>query len=302
MASENNDTSGMEENIAHNAPSSVEDDVNKLEDKGSGESEPKIAKTACDEETRNGSLLNNTQVHQGDSKSSNSIDDQQPSQPVPLTVIFNKKKYDLSIALSEKVSTFKQEIQKLTGVPPVMQKLIYKGAPKVEDSKTLQEVNITKGTKVMVVGSTLDDVLNLEVPTPEELKETTKQPAKEPICRQKIHQKILDKGVPEDAIPGIRNIKDALPVMPLSGMVNRSGGKVRLTFKLELDQIWIGTKDRTEKVNMSTIKNIISEPIEGHEEYHIMALQLGTTEASRYWIYWVPAQYVDAIKETVLGK
>ncbi|KAL1444158.1 hypothetical protein MTO96_045656, partial [Rhipicephalus appendiculatus] len=95
---------------------------------------------------------------------------------------------------------------------------------------------------------------------------------------------------------------DSLPAAPLSGMLNKSGGKVRLTFKLELDQVWIGTKERTEKINMSSIKQVISEAIEGHEEYHIMALQLGTTEASRYWIYWVPAQYVDAIKETILGK
>ena len=31
-------------------------------------------------------------------------------------------------------------------------------------------------------------------------------------------------------------------------------------------------------------------------------IQLGPTEASRYWIYWVPAQYVDAIKDSILGK
>lgn len=31
-------------------------------------------------------------------------------------------------------------------------------------------------------------------------------------------------------------------------------------------------------------------------------LQLGPTEASRYWIYWVPAQYVEAIKDAILGK
>ncbi|XP_077489518.1 ubiquitin domain-containing protein UBFD1-like [Amblyomma americanum] len=97
-------------------------------------------------------------------------------------------------------------------------------------------------------------------------------------------------------------LKDSLPAAPLSGMLNKSGGKVRLTFKLELDQVWIGTKGRTEKINMSSIKQVISEVIEGHEEYHIMALQLGTTEASRYWIYWAPAQYVDAVKDTILGK
>lgn len=53
-------------------------------------------------------------------------------------------------------------------------------------------------------------------------------------------------------------------------MLNKNGGKLRLTFKLELDQLWIGTKDRTEKISMNSIKTIVSEPIEGHEEYHIM--------------------------------
>lgn len=94
---------------------------------------------------------------------------------------------------------------------------------------------------------------------------------------------------------------------------------MRLTFKLENDQLWLSTKERTEKLPMGSIKSIVSEPIEGHEEYHIMVclnffliiifylnlwqgLQLGPTEASRYWIYWVPAQYVDAIKDAVLGK
>jgi hypothetical protein len=127
-------------------------------------------------------------------------------------------------------------------------------------------------------------------------------PSKEPLCQQKIHRKILDKGVPEDVSPGIKSCKEALPLTPISGMVNRSGGKVRLTFKLDNDQLWIGTKERTEKISMSSIKTVVSEAIEGHEEYHIMGIQLGPTEASRYWIYWVPAQYVDAIKDVILGK
>ena len=39
---------------------------------------------------------------------------------------------------------------------------------------------------------------------------------------------------------GILGIKEPLPSQPLSGMVNKHGGKVRLTFKLESDQVWIG--------------------------------------------------------------
>lgn len=53
-------------------------------------------------------------------------------------------------------------------------------------------------------------------------------------------------------------------------MLNKHGGKVRLTFKLELDQVWIGTKERTDKIPMNSIKNVVSEAIEDHEEYHIM--------------------------------
>lgn len=62
-----------------------------------------------------------------------------------------------------------------------------------------------------------------------------------------------------------------MPEFPLAGMLNKSGGKVRLTFKLEQDQLWIGTKERTDKIPMNSIKGVHSEPIHDHPEYHIMA-------------------------------
>lgn len=66
--------------------------------------------------------------------------------------------------------------------------------------------------------------------------------------------------------------QEALPPFPLVGMLNKHGGKLRLTFKLEVDQVWIGTKERTEKIPMNNIKSIVSEPIEGYEHYHIMVI------------------------------
>ena len=58
------------------------------------------------------------------------------------------------------------------------------------------------------------------------------------------HKTILDKyGMPDDLMVGILDLhEDVLPPVPLYGMYNKSGGKVRLTFKLDLDQLWIGTK------------------------------------------------------------
>uniref|UniRef100_A0A2K5ZI93 Ubiquitin domain-containing protein UBFD1 n=1 Tax=Mandrillus leucophaeus TaxID=9568 RepID=A0A2K5ZI93_MANLE len=220
---------------------------------------------------------------------------------VDLKIIWNKTKHDVKFPLDSTGSELKQKIHSITGLPPAMQKVMYKGL--VPEDKTLREIKVTSGAKIMVVGSTINDVLAVNTP-----KDAAQQDAKaeenkkEPLCRQKQHRKVLDKGKPEDVMPSVKGAQERLPTVPLSGMYNKSGGKVRLTFKLEQDQLWIGTKERTEKLPMGSIKNVVSEPIEGHEDYHMMAFQLGPTEASYYWVYWVPTQYVDAIKDTVLGK
>ncbi|XP_060882602.1 ubiquitin domain-containing protein UBFD1 isoform X1 [Labrus mixtus] len=228
-------------------------------------------------------------------------DDDDQREMVDVKIIWNKKKYDLKIPVDDTGAKLKESIHSLTGLPPAMQKVMYKGL--VPEDKTLREIKVTNGAKIMVVGSTMNDVLAVNTPK-EVIQQEVKaeENKKEPLCRQKQHRKVLDKGKPEDIMPSVKGTKERLPTVPLSGMFNKSGGKVRLTFKLEQDQLWLGTKERTEKVPMGSIKNVLSEPIEGHEDYHMMAFQLGPTEASQYWVYWVPVQFVDAIKDTVLGK
>ena len=223
---------------------------------------------------------------------------------VSFRVVWNKKNYDVTFNANVSVGNLKKHIESLTGIPVTMQKLMFKGLVK-DDTKTLSDLKVTNHAKMMVIGSTVKDIMTVNIPPSDKtLKEESKAAAstKEPWSRQKMHKKILDKGKPEDAMPGEKSKKEPLPRQPISGMLNKAAGKVRLTFKLELDQLWIGTKERTEKVSMGSIKNVLSEPIEGHEDYHVLAIQLGPTEASRYWVYWVPAQYVDAIKDTILGK
>jgi len=170
---------------------------------------------------------------------------------------------------------------------------------------TLTEWGLKSGSKVILMGSRVKDIIDVQPPVGnEDSKEEGKTDAvsgPEPLSKQKPHAKVIEKGVPPDVMPALKNVKAPLPPEPLSGMVNKSGGKVRLTFKLEVDQLWIGTKERTEKVSMSSVRAVVSEPIHGHEEYHMLAIQLGPTEASRYWIYWVPSQYVHAIKRTILN-
>ncbi|XP_043678122.1 ubiquitin domain-containing protein UBFD1-like isoform X1 [Vespula pensylvanica] len=224
-----------------------------------------------------------------------------PQEKIDFKVIYNKQKININFALDGTVAELKAHLQNIISVPQVMQKVMFKGLAK--DDQTLRNLGVTKGAKVMIVGSKLDDVLAVSIPSKQDLAdEASSTASKEPLSQQKIHRKVLDKGIPDDVMPGILDSKEPLPEFPISGMLNKSGGKVRLTFKLEQDQLWIGTKERTDKIPMNSIKGVHSEPIHDHPEYHIMGIQLGTTEASRYWIYWVPAQYISAIKDAILGK
>ncbi|XP_067928494.1 ubiquitin domain-containing protein UBFD1-like [Watersipora subatra] len=229
-----------------------------------------------------------------------------PREPINIKIIYNKKKYDHFIDINCTILELKCDIEKLTGVPVATQKVMYKGS--TQDTQTLKQLKVSKSAnKFMVIGSTMDDLLKVATPDIKAANSsgagTATATSKEPLCKQTVHKKVLDKhGKPEDVAVGIKGAALPLPNTPLSGMYNKYGGKTRLTFKLDSDELWIGTKERTQKIKMPSIKDIVSQPIEGHEDYHIMGIQLGSTEASKYWIYWVPAQYINAIKDTALGK
>uniref|UniRef100_A0A8C5WJ16 Ubiquitin-like domain-containing protein n=1 Tax=Leptobrachium leishanense TaxID=445787 RepID=A0A8C5WJ16_9ANUR len=223
---------------------------------------------------------------------SNRRDSESNQELVEVKIIWNENKYDLKLPLDSTVASIKQKIHSLTGTRP-MQKVMFKGL--VPEDKTLWEIKVTNGAKVM--GSTINDVLAVTT-----LKETIQQEVKEeenkkePLCRQKVatvHRKVLDKGKPEDVMPSLKG--ERLPTTPISGMYNKSG----ITRHIQTFSASFSIAERTKKIPMGSIMNVITEPIEDHDDYHMMAFQLGPTEASYYWVYWVPAQYVDAIKDTV---
>ncbi|CAG7786541.1 unnamed protein product [Allacma fusca] len=220
---------------------------------------------------------------------------------VELKVIFNKQPLPIRIALNKTIGNLKKMVESLTGVSPALQKVVVRGIP--SDDTALSTLGLSQGSKVLVIGTKLDEVLKMSKPVVTDLKEKeeAKKKADQNWSQLPQHRKIIDKGVPENAMGGILNEREPLPSLPLHGMVSSKGSKVRLTFKLANDELWIGTKERTDKVPIQSIRNVVSQPITGFEHYHIMAIQLGPTEASRFYVYWVPAQYVDAIKEVLNG-
>ncbi|OUC39730.1 rpsU-divergently transcribed protein [Trichinella nativa] len=204
---------------------------------------------------------------------------------ITILVSYCGQKHEISMPASSTLSQFKEKVEELTDVPPELQKLTYR--PLMMDSEmTLESCGVTNGTKCLLIGNKREDIEQIKSMTAENVV---------------MHKSVLAKGKPNSAMIGIRNVQDPLPPFPIIGMTTKGGALARMVFKLELDQVWITTKERTNKIPMNQIRNIVNEKIDGYEEYHIMGLQLGTTENSRIWLYWVPAQFVDAIRNAILG-
>ena len=75
-------------------------------------------------------------------------------------------------------------------------KVMIKGLAK--DEMTLRKLGVSKGTKVMVIGSSLEQVLTVtKTPSQKELKadeDSSKKDSASSSSREKIHKKVLDKG------------------------------------------------------------------------------------------------------------
>lgn len=149
---------------------------------------------------------------------------------IDFVIIYNKKKLNINFPIDSTVAELKKHVQSLISVPQAMQKVMFKGLAK--DEQTLRSLGVTTGNKytlnnclinviyvmlmlkficnftgakVMVVGSKLDDVLAISVPNKQEIaaEESATSVNKEPLSQQKMHRKVLDKGIPDDAMPGI---------------------------------------------------------------------------------------------------
>merc|ERR1712131_283489 len=79
---------------------------------------------------------------------SNGDDSDEGKEMVDLKIIWNKNKYDLKIPLDGTGAKLKERIHSLTGLPPAMQKVMYKGL--LPEDKTLREIKVTNGAKIMV--------------------------------------------------------------------------------------------------------------------------------------------------------
>ncbi|KAL0482491.1 hypothetical protein AKO1_014466 [Acrasis kona] len=222
-----------------------------------------------------------------------------------LEISHGKNNYTINIPVTSTVANLKEKIQDQTQVPPSVQKLIIKGFKgKLEDSSVLETLNIKNNSKVMLIGSTLEKIISATTTTGVSADASSKKDPDTPQTPKpseaKEHKKAIDKGKPADAEAAVKNQNHPLP-KSIKGLLNKRGDPIRLTFKQELREMWIASKDSTEKVPYSSIRDVLTEPIHSDPDYSMIGLQTGQNLNSVYWIYFVPCQYVKSIKYGVLG-
>lgn len=228
---------------------------------------------------------------------------------IEIKVVFGKLSTTSSRPLSSTVAELKAEIAQHTGVPPENQKLLFKG--QLKDEQTLEAAGLKSGSKVIVMGSRPEEIksaarvqaTSLGVGKAGAGDEWDGKPSTQPWSEQEQHKKVLAKGRPDDGWPGIKDrqvpLREDQTYIP--GLLNSQGTKVRLTFKPELQQIWVGSAVSTQKIMMQSVSKIESQLIKGQEEHSILRLQVGASATSNLWLYFVPSQAVSGIKMRIMG-
>lgn len=81
------------------------------------------------------------------------------SSPISFTVTHRGTAHPLSLLPETTLASFHATLEELTGVPPSLQKLLYKGKKNLgDDEATILQAGIKNGLKIQMLGSTLQEI------------------------------------------------------------------------------------------------------------------------------------------------
>ena len=93
--------------------------------------------------------------------------------PISLTVTHSGTPYCLSLLPDSTLADLQLHLEELTSVPPLLQKLLYKGKKPnsgAEDKTTLSQAGIKHGVKIQMLGPTTEQVRSLQAAESEQKK------------------------------------------------------------------------------------------------------------------------------------
>ena len=81
------------------------------------------------------------------------------SSPISFTVTHRGSSHPLSLLPETTLESFHATLEQLTGVPPSLQKLLYKGRKSIgSDQLSIVEAGIKNGLKMQMLGSTVREI------------------------------------------------------------------------------------------------------------------------------------------------
>ncbi|CAG9312436.1 UBFD1 [Blepharisma stoltei] len=208
-------------------------------------------------------------------------------------VSYAKQMIDIEISPEEPITNLKQFLESKTGVPVPMQKLFFKG-PIKDDTQPIGSLNIKANAKLMLIGSTASEISATSSARPIAFTEEQKYmiPTDDISAEQR---RVIEKGPPSDAIPAATMNTRSPDTIP--GLYNHVGHPVRVTIKRDLDQLWVASTTKTQKIPFASISDITSQPILQYPGYLIVTLHFGKTNRAN--LYFFPAQYFRSFKDSI---
>ena len=180
---------------------------------------------------------------------------------VSFTVI-HKQKHQLTCPETMTVVELKKKLEELTGVPWSMAKLMYRGA--MQNDQTLASAKVKNKSKMRLIGNSLAAVVAANAKPAaagaglkNDLDGSKDKASDEPLCEQTRHKKILEKGLPAGALPacaGHSPVPSDGGRTCLKGLIGNTGKETRLTFRNDTSQLWVATKQHTQKLPYNAVR------------------------------------------------
>ncbi|KAA6373816.1 MAG: hypothetical protein EZS28_030657 [Streblomastix strix] len=124
-----------------------------------------------------------------------------------------------------------------------------------------------------------------------------------PWCQERKHIRIISAGIPSGLVQPVLGQNFMIPAdNQIRNVINSKMKIVRLRFSPYEQCLYINTDSHSFILQYHLIKDIKSEPIEQFNGYHIVCLYHGKFGKEQYFLYFVPCQFVQAIKNAIIPK
>jgi len=209
-----------------------------------------------------------------------------------LIVTFKGSAQHFALDEAETIGSLKLRLEELWNIPVANQKLM-SPALKGPDDKLLSSCKLKNGSKIILVGSTKEEVEKIQqtVSAKELFQEDLPESKWE---TEEKHKRIIKSGIPPGAETPLENDTPFPSNSTITHLRNSFGQPLRMTFKF--DHIAFHTNGGTTHLPFTELQDIQFQELSDHPGYFIVLFRtVGESVSKNCFVYFVPKQYTKAI-------